>query len=1064
MQMVKKPVALLLSILMLLSVFTAAATTTAFAADETHKVTFKSAQGLFDDFSRQYKAGDVFKLTLNLKTEKFVEDNTISVQYDGTQIRVAKVESPYTLPDPTTNELANEFIYVLSTATSPVDTRQGGAYLTFTGKVKDAFNSDQTVTVDLQTLSVADFDVVVDTDFGTTTYTEIHSTVETLAAWSKVEDGKADKFTLSASAEGGSEVQPETQPETQPATQATTAAPTTVAPTTVAPTTAPTTAAPTTVAPTTAAPTTVAPTTAAPTTVAPTTAPTTAAPSDEYYIVGNFNSWSVKPEYKLTKNEFADTEEYMGTVDLTTSSMLKIVKVSDGGATTWIPDGMGNAYGEHGEITEDGTYTLYFRPNNDGGADWFKNCIYVTKAEPETQATTAAPTTVAPTTAAPTTVAPTTAAPTTVAPTTAAPTTAPETSVGDTHKLTIVSQQGLFEDLTRSYKAGDTFSFTINLKTKKYTELNTISLRYDDTQLRVGKYETPYTFPDVEFSEVANERILVWSTASSPVDTRNGGEYVTFTGKIKEGFNADQTLTVDFQTLGVADYEVTVDPDFGDVTYKEKYDTVQDLIAWSQIVSPQDFEVSVSAPGEQPTQPTTAEQTTQAPTSTEATETTQAPTTTEPTEETTQAPTNTEATETTQAPTSTEPTEETTQAPTSTEATETTQAPTNTEATETTQAPTGTEATETTQAPTDTEPVADNYTFYYAPSADELAANSTYKFNYCAMDDSWHQADMKLSERTTDDGAPVYEVQVPKTAGETAKTIQYQVYDEAGTAWKSQTEFTDVNFADYDGKIIAPQTEPVTEPTSETQEPTTTVAPTTEPATQATTAAPATQAPTKAPATQPTTAKKINSLDGTPNADSAVNFVKALKNDKDPKGSTFGLLKANSKKVTKKSIKVTWNKVKGAKKYIIMGNKCGKAYKKLATTTKKTFTQKKLKKGTYYKYMILAVNAKNKVIATSKTLHVATKGGKVGNYKSVKITNAKSTYTIKKGKKFTLKAKAKKADKKVKNHRKIKFESSNPKVVKVTASGKITAKKKGTATVYAYAQNGVYAKLKVKVK
>jgi hypothetical protein len=133
-----------------------------------------------------------------------------------------------------------------------------------------------------------------------------------------------------------------------------------------------------------------------------------------------------------------------------------------------------------------------------------------------------------------------------------------------------------------------------------------------------------------------------------------------------------------------------------------------------------------------------------------------------------------------------------------------------------------------------------------------------------------------------------------------------------------------------------------------------------------------------------------------------------------------------------------------------MGNKCGKSYKKITTTTKLSFTQKKLKKGTYYKYMILAVNAKNKVIAVSKTLHVATKGGKVGNYKSVKITNAKSTLTLKKGKKMKLKAKAMKADKKVRNHRKIKFESSKPSVVKITAGGKLTAKKadKGTGACH----------------
>ena len=260
--------------------------------------------------------------------------------------------------------------------------------------------------------------------------------------------------------------------------------------------------------------------------------------------------------------------------------------------------------------------------------------------------------------------------------------------------------------------------------------------------------------------------------------------------------------------------------------------------------------------------------------------------------------------------------------------------------------------------------------------------------------------------------------------------------------------------------------EPTTaEPTTEepsTAEPTTeepTAEPTTEPATAEPTQAP-TQAPTNAPAKAP---EKINNLNGTPSEDSAVDFIKGLKNDKDPSGSSFSLLRANSKKVSKNSITVKWTKVKGAKKYIIMGNKCGKAYKKIKITTKLSFTQKKLKKGTYYKYMILAVNSKGKVIAISKTLHVATKGGKVGNYKSVKITNAKSTLKFKKGKKFTLKAKAIKADKKVRNHRKIKFESTKPNIVKVTAGGKITAKKKGTAVIYAYAQNGVYKKLKVKV-
>ncbi|MBQ6769280.1 MAG: hypothetical protein IJP46_11565, partial [Prevotella sp.] len=72
----------------------------------------------------------------------------------------------------------------------------------------------------------------------------------------------------------------------------------------------------------------------------------------------------------------AETEEYMFTMDLTTQSQFKVVK-SDGVSQTWYPDGMGNNYGENGEITQDGNYTIYFRPNADGGDDWFNGVIYV---------------------------------------------------------------------------------------------------------------------------------------------------------------------------------------------------------------------------------------------------------------------------------------------------------------------------------------------------------------------------------------------------------------------------------------------------------------------------------------------------------------------------------------------------------------------------------------------------------------------------------------------------------------------------------------------------------------
>ena len=103
-------------------------------------------------------------------------------------------------------------------------------------------------------------------------------------------------------------------------------------------------------------------------------------PAPSYYVVGNMTEWDVKADYQMTKNEQAETEEYMFTMDLTTQSQFKVVK-SDGVNLTWYPDGMGNNYGENGEITKDGNYTIYFRPNADGGDDWFYGVIYAAANE-----------------------------------------------------------------------------------------------------------------------------------------------------------------------------------------------------------------------------------------------------------------------------------------------------------------------------------------------------------------------------------------------------------------------------------------------------------------------------------------------------------------------------------------------------------------------------------------------------------------------------------------------------------------------------------------------------------
>ena len=203
--------------------------------------------------------------------------------------------------------------------------------------------------------------------------------------------------------------------------------------------------------------------------------------------------------------------------------------------------------------------------------------------------------------------------------------------------------------------------------------------------------------------------------------------------------------------------------------------------------------------------------------------------------------------------------------------------------------------------------------------------------------------------------------------------------------------------------------------------------------------------------------------------------ITGMKSDTDPKGAAFGKLTMRSPKQTNKSITLKWTKVQGASKYVIYGHKCGKTNKpkKLYTVTGNSMTLKKvagasIKKGTYYKFIVVALDKNNNVVTTSKLIHVATKGGKVGNHKSVTIKKAvlKKAMALKKGKSLSLKPTVVPQSKKlkVKKHVGIRYESSNKKVATVSSSGKITAKSKGTCYVYVFAQSGVFKKVKVVVK
>ena len=222
-------------------------------------------------------------------------------------------------------------------------------------------------------------------------------------------------------------------------------------------------------------------------------------------------------------------------------------------------------------------------------------------------------------------------------------------------------------------------------------------------------------------------------------------------------------------------------------------------------------------------------------------------------------------------------------------------------------------------------------------------------------------------------------------------------------------------------------------------------------------------------------------IDGTPvgpgaSAATAEKAITGMKDDNDPAGTVYGKLQLRSSKQKKTSLTLKWNSVSGAAGYVLYGNKCGRnnRMQKLGTykgtgVTLGRIIGKKVKKGTYYKFILVALDRNNKVISTSKAIHVATKGGKVTNPKKVTVKSGKKTISsvsVKAGQTAKLKSKVKKASgsKKLKKHRPVKYESSNPKIAGVSDQGVITGRSKGTCYIYAYAQNGVCKRIKVTVQ
>lgn len=179
-------------------------------------------------------------------------------------------------------------------------------------------------------------------------------------------------------------------------------------------------------------------------------------------------------------------------------------------------------------------------------------------------------------------------------------------------------------------------------------------------------------------------------------------------------------------------------------------------------------------------------------------------------------------------------------------------------------------------------------------------------------------------------------------------------------------------------------------------------------------------------------------------------------------------------KVTKSgnnAVKLSWNKISGATKYVVYGAKSGsKSYKKLATVkgnkyTVKKISGKKLSAHKLYKFKVVA--KKSKISVKSKAIYFIT-GNTMGKYANVKSLKVNETFfdpgvgqtaTIEP----TCKMYSGKKHISSKYGAAIRYTSDKPSVATVNSKGVITGVSIGTANIYVQDIGGKTCKVKVQV-
>lgn len=188
--------------------------------------------------------------------------------------------------------------------------------------------------------------------------------------------------------------------------------------------------------------------------------------------------------------------------------------------------------------------------------------------------------------------------------------------------------------------------------------------------------------------------------------------------------------------------------------------------------------------------------------------------------------------------------------------------------------------------------------------------------------------------------------------------------------------------------------------------------------------------------------------------------------------TSVDVLLLNGKASGSKAVKLSWNGIDNASKYVIYGAKCGNNFKKLKTLKGKSYTVKKiagksLSAHKAYKFYVVGYDVVGNKIK-SKSIHFVTANtqGKYANVKSIKAKYDEMLLSVGISKKIgaTYKMYSGKKHLKKGHGAALRYVSTNTGVAKVNSSGKVTAVGAGTATIYIQDIGGKYCKTKVTVE